>query len=250
MLAPLAEQLLIAGDPKQLPPIFSVSQASVAKWFGRTLFDDYMHKHHPSTCFLNEQSRMAKPICTLVSSVFYDGELQVCKESLSDPAWLRERQGISFGAADAKNVHIVDISTEATPYGSSQRRTESAEVAVRIVQQLMKSVKPSSILILTPFVPQRKLIRDKLKAFGLRSISVSTVHAAQGSERHTIIFDPVKGDSWFLRKPDVGPRLINVAVSRAQGCLILLLSRGDCEHPILASLYNIATDKGTFHLGI
>jgi DNA replication ATP-dependent helicase Dna2 len=249
MLAPLTKQVLIAGDPKQLPPIFSVSQASVAKWFGRTLFDDYMHKHHPSTCFLNEQSRMAKPICTLVSSVFYDGELQVCEESLSDPAWLHERQGISLGTADAKNVHIVDISTEATPYGSSQRRAESAEVAVRIVQQLMRNIKPSSILILTPFVPQKKLIREKLKASGLSSIKVSTVHAAQGSERHTIIFDPVKGDSWFLRKPDVGPRLINVAVSRAQGCLILLLSRGDCEHPILASLYNIATDKGTFHLG-
>jgi hypothetical protein len=53
----------------------------------------------------------------------------------------------------------------------------------------------------------------------------------------------VRGDSWFLRKPDTGPRLINVAISRAQGCLVLLLSQGDREHPILASLYNVGTDK-------
>ena len=249
MLAPLTNQVLIAGDPKQLPPIFSVSQALVAKWFGRTLFDDYMDKHHPSTCFLNKQSRMAEPICSLVSNVFYDGELQVCDESLSDPTWLHERQGIPLGTADAKNIHIVDISSEASPHGSSQRRAESAEAAVRIAQELLRNIKPSSILILTPFVAQRKLIRVKLKSAGLATIRVSTVHAAQGSERHTIIFDPVKGNSWFLRKPDVGPRLINVAVSRARGCLVLLLSRGDRDHPILASLYNIASDEGTFHLG-
>jgi DNA replication ATP-dependent helicase Dna2 len=243
MLAPLADQVLIGGDPKQLPPIFTARHVEVQKWFGRTLFDDYMHKRHPSTCFLNEQSRMAEPICRLVSNVFYDGELQVCKDSVSDPIWLHERKAISLGNSEARNVHVVDILSEAIRCGSSQRRIESAEAAIRVVQQLVGSVNPSSILILTPFVPQRKLIREKLKAANLGHVRVSTVHAAQGSERHTIIFDPVRGDSWFLRKPDTGPRLINVAISRAQGCLVLLLSQGDREHPILASLYNVGADK-------
>ena len=251
MLAPLADQVLIGGDPKQLPPIFTGRQAPVQKWFGRTLFDDYMHKQHPSTCFLNEQSRMAEPICRLVSNVFYDSELQVCNESILDPIWLHDRKAVPLRNGDARNVHVVDIVSEAAPCGGSQRRIESAEVAARIVYELMGSVNPSSILILTPFVAQRKLIRQKLKAANLGHVRVSTVHAAQGSERHTIIFDPVKGDSWFLRKPDTGPRLINVAVSRAQGCLVLLLSRGDRKHPILASLHDIARDKSApFDLGV
>lgn len=250
MIAPLADQVLISGDPKQLPPIFTAPQVAVQKWFGKTLFDDYMHKQHPSTCFLNEQSRMAEPICRIVSNVFYDNELQVCKESNLDPIWLHERRAVPLRGREARNVHVVDILSEATTCGSSQRRVESADVAVRIVYELIGGVNPSSILILTPFVPQKKLIREKLKAANLGHVKVSTVHAAQGSERHTIIFDPVKGDSWFLRKPDTGPRLINVAVSRAQGCLVLLLSQGDRKHPILASLHDIATHKSSFDLGV
>lgn len=250
MLAPLADQVLISGDPKQLPPIFTAHQVAVRKWFGRTLFDDYMHKQHPSTCFLNEQSRMAEPICRLVSNVFYNGELSVCKDSRFNPSWLRNREAIPLENGEPKNVHVLDILSEGTPCGSSKRRIESANAAVRVVQGLMGTLKPSSILILTPFVAQRKLIREKLKAANLGHIRVSTVHAAQGSERHTIIFDPVKGDSWFLRKPDTGTRLINVAVSRAQACLVLLLSRGDRKHPILDSLYDVAEDKSVFHLGV
>lgn len=57
---------------------------------------------------------------------------------------------------------------------------------------------------------------------------VSTVHRAQGSECHTVIFDPViaTGDR-LLGHPEEGARLINVALSRAMARLVVIMSAGD-----------------------
>jgi len=70
----------------------------------------------------------------------------------------------------------------------------------------------------------------------VRRVRVSTVHAPQGAEMHTIIFDPVKGNSRFLTNPENGERLLNVAISRAQACVVLLASIGDLEHPLLCAI--------------
>jgi superfamily I DNA and/or RNA helicase len=236
ILAPLGRRALIAGDPKQLPPIFTSTHPLVRKWFGRTLFDEYMDPGHPSTCFLNEQSRMAVPICGLVSQMFYGGELVASQDCLRDRGWHAARQPLPlFPGGPAQNVHLVKVDAESVPHGSSHRRPESAKMIAAIVQKLIGRVDPAHILILTPFRPQRRLIRDTLDACGLRKVRVSTVHAAQGAEMHTVIFDPVKGNSRLLTYPD-GPRLLNVAISRAQACFVLLASTGDLKHPLLSAI--------------
>jgi len=250
MLAPLADQVVIAGDPKQLAPIHSATQSVVEKWLGRTLFDEYMHQQHPSTCLLNEQSRMAALICKIVSSIFYKGELRVSTDCLRDPIWSHDRRGLSLLGSEARNVHLIQVHGEATPHGGSHWRPESAEIAVQIARELVNSVGASSVLILTPFVPQKKLIKDKLKLAGLSKVRVSTVHGAQGAEKHSVIFDPVKGDSRFLQKRQTGPRLINVAMSRARGCLVLLLSAGDCKNPVLADVAELARNDNGFQLNV
>lgn len=237
MLAPLARRALIAGDPNQLAPIFSSNHQFARKWFGLTLFDDYMHPKHPSTCFLNEQSRMAAPICSIVSKMFYNGDLRVSDDCLRNSDWQVSRRPFSlFPAGPIDNVHLINVDTEPTSHGSSHRRQKSAEIVSTIAQRLAARVDPSKILILTPFVAQRKLIRKALDAKNLRKTRVSTVHAAQGTEIHTVIFDPVKGDSWFLNKPENKNRLLNVAISRAQACFVLIASAGDLQHPVLAAI--------------
>jgi DNA replication ATP-dependent helicase Dna2 len=237
ILAPLGRRALIAGDPKQLPPIFTSTHPLVRKWFGRTLFDEYMHPAHPSTCFLNEQSRMAVPICGLVSQMFYGGELVASQDCLRDRGWHAARQPISlFPGGPAHNVHLVKVDAESVPHGSSHRRPESAKMTAAIVQRLIGRADPAHILILTPFVAQRKLIRETLNACGLRKVRVSTVHAAQGDEMHTVIFDLVKGNSRFLTDPENGVRLLNVAISRAQACFVLLASTDDLRHPLLSAI--------------
>jgi DNA replication ATP-dependent helicase Dna2 len=235
ILAPLACRAIIAGDPRQLAPIVASNHPFVRKWFGRTLFDEYMHDGHPSTCLLNEQSRMAEAICGLVSKVFYRDDLRVSQECLVDDDWQAARQPVHLlSSGRVHNLHLVEIGTESAPHSGSHRRAESAEAAAEIAQQLGTYVDHGQILILTPFVAQRNLIRKVLKTRGMRRVRVSTVHAAQGAEIHTVIFDPVKGSGPFLLDPKNGSSLLNVAISRSKACFVLLASAGDLKHPLLS----------------
>jgi len=237
MLAPLARRALIAGDPRQLAPIVKANRPFVHRWFGRTLFDEYMHDGHPTTCLLNEQSRMAVEICGLVSKMFYRGELRVSQQCFLDDNWCATRQPLYLSSSSGiHNLHLVEIGTESVPDAKSHRRLESAQAAVAIAQELGTRIDHRSILILTPFNAQKKLIRKELDARGMRKTRVSTVHAAQGAEIHTVIFDPVKGNSFFLRDSNNGPRLLNVAISRTQACFVLLASNGDLKHPLLSAI--------------
>lgn len=70
---------------------------------------------------------------------------------------------------------------------------------------------------------------------GQRAVRVSTVHRAQGSERKIVIFDPVDAGSPFLNS-ETGRRLINVAASRAQAHLIILVGETDLQNPYLAKM--------------
>jgi DNA replication ATP-dependent helicase Dna2 len=249
MLAALGRQILIAGDPRQLAPIFGSKHAFVKRWFGRTLFDEYMDEQHASTCLLNEQSRMAEPICSLVGKMFYGGELKVCQDCLRHDDWNSYRRPTRFSHTQpASNLHLFRVTTDGKPHGGSQQRTESAEMAVGIAQQLGTQVDHAQIVILTPFVAQRRLIHNLLKARGMRRVRVCTVHSAQGAEKHTVIFDPVKGSSPFLLHPSDGRRLINVAISRAQSCFVLLASENDLKHPILSAVAESIAGKDTFTL--
>ncbi|WP_018627085.1 AAA domain-containing protein [Niabella aurantiaca] len=80
--------------------------------------------------------------------------------------------------------------------------------------------------IITPFVGQKRLLKNALKQAGFDTnvLKVGTVHALQGAERSIILFSMVygKGDSgsmFFDR--DNKPNMLNVAVSRAKDNFIV-----------------------------
>lgn len=79
--------------------------------------------------------------------------------------------------------------------------------------------------IVTPFGRQVREIRDACAAHGIdvsrQGMTVGTVHALQGAERHVIIFSPVyskHADGNFI---DLSPSMLNVAVSRAKDSFLL-----------------------------
>ena len=82
-----------------------------------------------------------------------------------------------------------------------------------------------------------------LEGAGLKRVSVSTVHRAQGSERHTVIFDPVDGNNKFLQTEDAR-RLVNVALSRAQARLVVVLSAGDRQNPLFEQIATVIERRG------
>lgn len=106
---------------------------------------------------------------------------------------------------------------------------------------------PQEIAILTPFRAQKKLIKvffrnDKI----LKYIRISTVHAAQGSEFHTVIFDLVNESNNFLLKSknrDAG-RIINVALSRAKARNIIFSARDNTVNGIMNNVRSYISKNG------
>jgi DNA replication ATP-dependent helicase Dna2 len=188
-------------------------------------------------CFLNEQHRMAPPICELVSGAFYEGKLRVATDARKNREWVRDRSCEGAPERWKKHVIVQEIfkkPTRSKRYGGNIRQ-QSAFFAKQIILQLLVHTAANEILVLTPFRAQRNLIRNYLRTAEISGIDVNTVHRAQGSERHTVIFDPVDAASGFLQDEN-GHRLINVALSRAQARLIVLLSETDRRHPVFARI--------------
>jgi DNA replication ATP-dependent helicase Dna2 len=229
-LAPLAKSTLFAGDPQQLAPVVRSRAKEARAWIGQSMFK---WAGEMKSCFLDEQYRMAAPICDLVSGSFYDGKLRVASDAKTNPAWLRDRSCEGAPARWKKPIIVQEVfkkPTRSKRYGGNIRQ-QSAFFTAQIILQLLIHTPANEILVLTPFRAQRNLIRKYLRDREISGIDVNTVHRAQGSERNTVIFDPVDAGSRFLQDEN-GYRLINVAMSRAQARLILLISEDDRGHPV------------------
>jgi superfamily I DNA and/or RNA helicase len=186
---------------------------------------------------LTEQSRMAAPISDVVSEVFYDGKLSVADDADADPKWHESRKVTATGILSSRHVELVEVPYEgqwSRKYGGPIR-FESAKLIGEIIGELVKCQDPTGLLVLSPFRAQRTLINSFLQGFRKAGVRASTVHRAQGSERHTVIFDPALGSSPFLTTPDAH-RLINVALSRAQARLVVILSPQDRSNPLLEQI--------------
>lgn len=244
-LAPLSDNVVFAGDPNQLAPIVQSKHAHAERWLGRSMFAE-MNRTAESTCFLSEQSRMAEPICDIVSHVFYDGKLVVAEDAKIDPRWKRERD-----VSPDDNIVLLPVGADGT-WSQKYRgpiRYKSAELVRDIVDALASGRNEQDVLILTPFRAQRTLIRTFLERAGYKRVRVSTVHKAQGSERHTLIFDPVQGDNQFLLTEDAR-RLVNVALSRAQAMLVVVLSDGDRRNPIFEQIATVIENANQEVVGV
>ncbi len=239
MIATTARRALFAGDPRQLAPVVRTKAPDHRKVLSQTAFD--IAGEAPRV-FLNEQSRMAPPICRIVSKVFYDNRLIVAHRERLSKTWLREHSPFYIGGRQHSQIDIHRIDDEST-WSSVYKgpiRHASAVAALELVDALMGSgVGSEDILVLTPFRAQRMLLRRMLAARRVNGIDVRTVHRAQGGERAVVLFDPVNGASAFLEGRQ-GERLINVAISRAQSQVSLFLSAGDLRHPVLRYIAQLA----------
>ena len=232
-LATFGKRVLFAGDPAQLAPIVQSEHRQPRQWLGRSAFEAITPAPGASV-FLEEQSRMHAEICDVVSRLFYGGKLRVANKESADILWQTQRTLRHKHPHLCRHVAAITVPASST---WSQKyhgpiRYDSAQAVVTLVTELIRTEEPDSILVLTPFRAQRALLRSMLR-HTCKGVSVSTVHKAQGSERRTVIFDPVDGTSNFLLG-DQARRLINVALSRAQARLILILAEADRQNPLFS----------------
>ncbi len=242
IVMPLGKACLFAGDPEQLAPIATSSTPSAQRWLTRSAFA-FMPATGLSRCFLNEQSRMASPICQIVSEIFYRGLLRVADDALADPVWLKSR-ALPMGHISASE-HVCIQRIDSGPTRSRQRngwfRLESAQRIIDLVLSALKHghARETDIIIITPYRLQRAYLLEQLSILGIPKIKVSTVHSCQGSEATFVIFDPVCGDDEFLMG-QAGRQLINVAISRAKAKLVMMLSAEDQQNPIFSQMVTIS----------
>jgi hypothetical protein len=238
-LMPLGRARLFAGDPQQLSPVLRSTDRGARHWLGRSAFAE-KPRQAPSVALLDEQSRMAGPISDLVSELFYDGALHVAADAAALPGWQAARQR-ALGEVDANtHVHVHRLKTDGA-WSAAERgpvRRESAEAIATLVAAALDSGewRPHELIVLTPFRAQRALIRQRLHARGVsEAVKVSTVHRAQGSEAPVVLFDPADGAQPFLQTEEA-QRLVNVALSRAQGKVVVYLSAADAANPLLSPI--------------
>lgn len=245
-LGPLGDRVLFAGDPHQLAPIAQGKHPDVQKWFGQSIFAVTNQKQE-EVAFLNEQSRMATPICQVVSHTFYGAELVVAEDALKSQDWEAARRVVRNQRLGDEAVGLLPIDADGQ-WSARYRgpiRYDSAVLLAEVAEEL-STAGVGDIVVLTPFRAQRTLVKGQLKRRGLAGkVRVSTVHRAQGSEHHTVLFDPVDGDNDFL-KTDDARRLVNVAISRAQARFGIVLSPADRKNPLFEQIATIVENRHRF----
>jgi predicted RecB family nuclease len=221
-VAPAAANLLLLGDPQQLP---QVSQGTHPEPVDGSALGWLVEGHRTLPAargyFLDCTHRMHPAVCAPVSVLAYEGRLQ----SYSELTAARRLSGYPPG------VHVVRVRHE----GNANESPEEAEVIVDRITRLMGSawttedgtrpLTPVDVLVLAPYNAQVLLLRRHLADAGLGAVRVGTVDKFQGGEAPVAIISMTassvaeipRGIPFLLNR-----NRLNVAISRAQYAAVIV----------------------------
>lgn len=266
-LSSLAQKrLLLAGDPRQLGPVYEESNRSSQdsfNWMGRDVFDlgGISNGHGESRRILTQDIRLARITSQRrCGDEIWDKVKHLYPEvrSLVDDNPIRHLRALP--PLSGRGVVLLDVG--AVPgnaicrqVNSSWQNSFTADLAIELVSTITSEdySNATSIAIIAPYRSHVKLLKKQLREeYRSKSplsylVEVGTIHQFQGSEADIVIFDMVDGEGrnklGKLLSGDTGIRLVNVAITRARGKLVLLANRGWCqshmertENPILWDL--------------
>lgn len=258
-----AARIVLVGDRKQLPAYLDrglldndwldscgLTRAEVKE----TLFER-LETFLPSGNIkrLQKQYRMIPAIGRLVESCFYPGQLQ-------HPRGEQEFDVRLTQCGLPRNVVLLSTAALSSSLEKANGTgfENPAEVALceRILHRIVRAKESfsriPSIALLTPYVAQQKLLRrlvDQTLAEHLDAqLEAHTVHAFQGREADFAVVSLVRtnqeGDMGFVNDD----QLLNVALSRGKGGLIIIgnlpfLSRQSPDSPIARVLAHLQSNK-------
>ncbi|WP_022770164.1 AAA domain-containing protein [Butyrivibrio sp. NC2007] len=226
------EKLILVGDFRQLSPIVqSEAKKTLEKDIFTLLGISSMGKMyaHPWLVMLNEQRRMYPTISEFSNKNVYNNLL------LDHPSVKKNREDIITREPFYDySINLIDLLGTycATMKNGDNSRFNIVSAIVSFLSALNGEADgQQSIGIITPYAAQTRLIRAMIldhRENEDTAIECSTVHQFQGSERDVIIFDAVESypstKVGFLmgKSMDAVTRLINVAVTRARGKLVVV----------------------------
>ncbi len=223
-VAPAAANLLLLGDPQQLPQVSQGTHpepvdTSALGW----LLDGQRTLPAELGYFLDRSYRMRPEVCAAVSRLSYEGRLL----SNTERTTARRLDGYPPG------VRVVGVDHQ----GNATASSEEADAIVDQIERLLGSswtdehgtrpLDAKDMLVLAPYNAQVVLLRQALTAAGLDAVRVGTVDKFQGAEAPVVfismtassIDEVPRGMSFLLNR-----NRLNVAVSRAQYAAVIVRS--------------------------
>jgi hypothetical protein len=228
-------RLVLAGDPKQLPPTV-VSMDAKEAGLDVTLFERIEElTGHDRTRMLDVQFRMREPIVAFSNKRYYEGKLK------TDPA-AAAQEGLP-GMPAAAFQHVTGRENERQRNGSI-----SNDYEVEAIASLVEKFRPEcrdkgwTMAVLSPYQAQREAIRRKLP-----DIEVSTVDGAQGREWDVVLYSTVRSNPQHRLGFVEDERRLNVAVTRARRNFILVGDERTLRDNAAFNELLSATEKVRFH---
>jgi len=208
-IAQFAPQLIMAGDPLQLPPSL-FSKEAIKSGLGISLIEKGIELGRPTT-LLDIQYRMNDKIMQFSNAKFYQNKLQSDKS-----VFAQKLPGDTY-----ESIEFIDTAG----CGFEESRDESGGISntgeVDLIVKRIGELKASnfSIGIISPYRKQVICLQDTLPLF---AANIHTVDSFQGQERDIILISLTRSNTeneiGFLKDY----RRMNVAITRAKLKLIIV----------------------------
>lgn len=245
--------ILIAGDPMQIKPIVSEQEWKDENIYTMIKLDRFDNPRTEPIQFeienLNTQYRSLPPIGNLFSQYAYNGMLKHHRSMLFAPK-------IKFGKLDLRAVNFIPFKVEKYDSVFGAKKLDGSNVHIYSVLLVVETcryvakkygeryVEDFTIGVICPYASQAQLIENLISQINEIpqnvKITVGTIHRFQGGQCNLIfaVFNPPRGmklaaDRIFLNNKNI----VNVAISRAQDFLCILLPH--CETEGYESLYEL-----------
>lgn len=243
------ERMLFAGDPRQLGPVYSEDQYNneeERRWLGQDIFafaglSQNQGEQRRITiedrrlARITRQRRCAPPIWAKVEHLYEGVRCEVDLARIQHLPAFPPAKGQHFFLGDLSKYGDVRCQIKGSSWQNEFSANLAINIAIKISEEAQRSQRPVSVAIITPYRAQVKLLRSLRQArndmlnLGQSTLDIGTIHQFQGSEADIVIFDlvdgPGRGKLGRLLEGDAGMRLVNVAVTRARGKVILLAHR-------------------------
>jgi AAA domain len=233
-----SEKIVICGDPAQLEPVFVYNRASALT---RVLFERHIYRANKvrlgvhdvpdkRLAALSEQHRMPDELAELVRLT---GLYQRYVTSASYKGPRREdASALACAPLGGHPLVILDTSLIGARY-TTRANLQHQEVIKALVSHYLSTSHQMHIGVISPYRPQAQSVQMWLREHKIKKVTAGTVHQFQGSEFPLVIWDTVESPSSTaeapshrftddVRYPQDTINLLNVAVSRAKGKLIIL----------------------------
>lgn len=226
---PLAKNIILAGDPFQLPPTV-LSEQAAKQGFNISILERAISTFQ-DVSFLNVQYRMPAQIANFSNEYFYKQQL-LTAEHLS----LENHHLEFYDTAGA------DFEEESEEQGSSYINKQELDIVLKLIAQSKAPL--NEIAFISPYSGQIVLSKEVLP----KEIRKSTIDSFQGQEMREIYLSCVRSN----REGKIGflmdYRRMNVALTRAKDKLVII---GDSStlgtDPFYSALLTYCEQNHAYH---